>query len=74
MNAQLTQVELDLSTNAQEILRAENAAQVALEDATEKEVDYSKAKDVYITNYKSYAEKRVFDYTDTMIEEGEIKL
>ena len=71
LNAQLTQVELDLNTNAQEILRAENAAQVALEDATEKEVDYSKAKDVYTANYKSYAEKRVFDYTDTMIEEGD---
>lgn len=71
LNAQLTQVELDLSTNAQEILRAENAAQVALEDVTEKEVDYSKAKDVYIANYKSYAEKRIFEYTDTMIEEGD---
>lgn len=71
LNAQLTQVELDLNTNAQEILRAENAAQVALEDVTEKEVDYSKAKDVYVANYKSYAEKRIFDYTDTMIEEGD---
>ena len=71
LNAQLTQVELDLNTNAQEILRAENAAQIALEDATEKEVDYSKAKAVYTANYKSYAEKRVFDYTDTMIEEGD---
>lgn len=71
LNAQLTQVELDLSTNAQEILRAENAAQVALEDATEKEVDYSKAKDIYVANYHSYAEKRLFDYTDTMIEEGD---
>lgn len=71
LNAQLTQVELDLSINTQEILRAENAAQVALEDVTEKEVDYSKAKDMYTANYKSYAEKRVFDYTDTMIEEGD---
>ena len=71
LNAQLTQVELDLNTNAQEILRAENAAQVALEDVTEKEVDYSKAKDMYTANYKSYAEKRIFDYTDTMIEEGD---
>lgn len=71
LNAQLTQVELDLNTNTQEILRAENAAQLALEDVTEKEVDYSKAKDMYTANYKSYAEKRVFDYTDTMIEEGD---
>lgn len=71
LNAQLTQVELDLSINTQEILRAENTAQVALEDVTEKEVDYSKAKDMYTANYKSYAEKRVFDYTDTMIEEGD---
>lgn len=71
LNAQLTQVELDLNTNTQEVLRAENAAQLALEDVTEKEVDYSKAKDMYTANYKSYAEKRVFDYTDTMIEEGD---
>ena len=71
LNAQLTQVELDLNTNAQEILRAESAAQVALDDVTEKEVDYSKAKDIYVANYKSYAEKRVFDYTDTMIEDGD---
>ena len=28
-------------------------------------------KDVYVANYKSYAEKRVFDYTDIMIEEGD---
>lgn len=72
LKSSLAQVESDIDANTYEIQKAESKAELAQEDKTEKDVDYSTAKTVFESNYKLYAEKIPFKYTDEMIENGEL--
>lgn len=71
LRAQLTQLETDIASNTYEIQRAENLAQLALENKTEKELDYSRYRETYISDYENYSEKMGFDYDDAMIDAGD---
>ncbi len=73
LRAQLAQLETDIASNTYEIQRAENVAQLALEDKTEKEIDYTRNKEIYESNYRTYAERIGFSYTDEMIANGDFQ-
>ncbi|MBR6612033.1 MAG: hypothetical protein IKK93_07335 [Campylobacter sp.] len=70
LRAQLTQIETDIASNTYEIQRAENLVQLALENKTEKELDYSRYRETYVSDYENYSEKMSFDYDDAMIDAG----
>lgn len=72
LRSRINLIDNDITINDQEILEAKTDIQVAKENKTDAEVDYSRAKSTYNNNYKDYATKTNFEHTEDDIENGVI--